>query len=351
MMGKRAQAGLEYLVTYGWALVLVSALIGTLVIVLNNPEGNNGFSSSDAAKVLVRGSSLSGNTQTIKLQNITGGEMKLTYLGSPGFENCSLNNVPWVEGSEMAIGQGAEITLVCNIVPASAEEAIFLEYTDFAKLLHEVILRRAGVRPASANRCGNGQVDPWEACDASASPSGVPAGNFACNASCSRVLITSCDTLVNAPGLYYIGQELGPPSPQGETSDYCVIVLADDVTIEGIGAGPHINLADRSNDAGVIGVGIWAGSTGCAVKNLKITGNGISQAGIYILGQAVVSGNDTTGVVGTGVIGDPFCGINFAQSAGGSVASGNSCGTCSTSVSGYCEGGCSDEYGPCDIII
>ena len=76
-MNPKAQAGLEYLMTYGWALVLVAAIVGVLVFVASSPASSAVFSSSDAAKMPLKSSALSGASAEIMLQNLTGGEIEV----------------------------------------------------------------------------------------------------------------------------------------------------------------------------------------------------------------------------------------------------------------------------------
>ena len=58
-MGKKAQAGLEYLVTYGWALVLIATIVGAFAFLFSTPSSNVVFSSSNPAKMMVNGGSVS----------------------------------------------------------------------------------------------------------------------------------------------------------------------------------------------------------------------------------------------------------------------------------------------------
>jgi len=69
-MNKRAQAGLEYLLTYGWALVLVTTVVGVLVLLVGAPLEEPAFSSSDPTKLLIKGAAVNNQVATIKLQNI-----------------------------------------------------------------------------------------------------------------------------------------------------------------------------------------------------------------------------------------------------------------------------------------
>ena len=49
-MNKKTQAGIEYLMTYGWALILVVTVIGVLVFIVSTPIQDVTFRSSDPTK-------------------------------------------------------------------------------------------------------------------------------------------------------------------------------------------------------------------------------------------------------------------------------------------------------------
>ena len=54
MPSKKAQAGLEYLMTYGWALVLIVTVAGVLFFVMAPPTNNFVCRSSDPTKIIVQ---------------------------------------------------------------------------------------------------------------------------------------------------------------------------------------------------------------------------------------------------------------------------------------------------------
>jgi len=54
-MNKRAQAGLEYMVTYGWALMLVVTFVGVLVMITGTPQEEFSCRSSDPTKIDLKG--------------------------------------------------------------------------------------------------------------------------------------------------------------------------------------------------------------------------------------------------------------------------------------------------------
>jgi len=111
-MNKKAQAGLEYLVTYGWALVLVAAIVGTLVLVVGTPLAEGSFSSSDPTKLMVKGAAVNNQVATIKLQNITGGEIEVqSVTGTTGYYDCR------VENTSDTIISGGELEIKCAVSP------------------------------------------------------------------------------------------------------------------------------------------------------------------------------------------------------------------------------------------
>jgi len=79
-MNQKAQAGLEYLMTYGWALIIIATVIGALVFITSTPTNNITFLSSDSAKIMLKGSSASGNTADLIMQNTTGGTINVSSV-------------------------------------------------------------------------------------------------------------------------------------------------------------------------------------------------------------------------------------------------------------------------------
>ena len=52
-MKTKAQAALEYLMTYGWALIIIATVIGILVFVASPTDSGTTFASSDPAKIML----------------------------------------------------------------------------------------------------------------------------------------------------------------------------------------------------------------------------------------------------------------------------------------------------------
>jgi len=123
LMNRKAQAGLEYLVTYGWALVLVAAVVGVLTFVAIAPAEGVAFNSSDPTKLMVKGGVVENGQARIKLQNVTGGEIKnIQVSGKGNYTACGI--VP------QNTGAGGEIEIICDVIgdPMGSVDVTFDDY-------------------------------------------------------------------------------------------------------------------------------------------------------------------------------------------------------------------------------
>ncbi len=86
-MDFRAQSALEYLMTYGWTLIVIAVVVGTLVLITG--QTTNQFAcSSDSTEIILKdyvvggysdnGGSFDSWTGEIVLQNATGGSITIT---------------------------------------------------------------------------------------------------------------------------------------------------------------------------------------------------------------------------------------------------------------------------------
>ena len=81
-MNNKGQAALEYLMTYGWALIVIAIVVGVLIFIVSSPTSGVVCSSSDPAKILFKSSNIPVATATdpvvarvINIQNATGGAL------------------------------------------------------------------------------------------------------------------------------------------------------------------------------------------------------------------------------------------------------------------------------------
>jgi len=150
-MDRRAQAGLEYLMTYGWAIVLVVAVIGVLVLVVGEPLAEPAFSSSDPTKLMIKATGVENGVATIKLQNITGGQIRVETVSNPsGFYDCEVVNV----SADNTVVAGGELEIQCNVVPGASQGEVGVEYTDISGILQNTLLSGSSSGPMAAPPTG-----------------------------------------------------------------------------------------------------------------------------------------------------------------------------------------------------
>ena len=137
----RAQATLEYLMTYGWALIMIATVVAVLVFVVGSPASMVVFSSSDPAKILLRASSVSETTAEIRLQNATGGKISITSITPTNYSNCTINNT--ISPPIIPIGTGSIMELKCT-TSAEGKGNIRIEYTDYFGLQRSVTINGSG---------------------------------------------------------------------------------------------------------------------------------------------------------------------------------------------------------------
>ncbi len=232
-MNNKAQAGLEYLVTYGWALILVATVIGVMVLMLS-PTENNSFSSSDPTKIMIKGGNYLSGTARIKLQNITGSGITITELSGLG-GNCNIDG----ETSGIILGPGEEMLVECTeIQPEDLSIPLSILYTDSTGLERTVIISINNIAQAT------------------------PA-----------ILITECPYTITESGNYALANNL--PTYSGT----CIIINADDATL---------NCQNRTiTGSGYSGFGIHLNS----VENVTVKNCGVS---IFSKGILVQDGLNNT---------------------------------------------------------
>ena len=122
----KAQSSLEYLLTYGWALILVSSLITVLVFAVGSPDKLVSFNSSDPRSLMVRSGYIRDGYAVMKLQNVTGGEIKINSISAMGYVGCTVNGE---EANGITIGSGGEILIECTAL-GTGNKTITINYTD-----------------------------------------------------------------------------------------------------------------------------------------------------------------------------------------------------------------------------
>ncbi len=139
-MKKKLQASMEYLMTYGWALVLIATTVGVLVLVVGPSVEDPAFSSSDPTKLFIKGAVIQDNVATIKLLNVTGGQINVQQVqGINGYYDCR------VENTSDTIISGGELEIKCSSDPDVTNKEITVSYIDQTGLLQNALLMGGGV--------------------------------------------------------------------------------------------------------------------------------------------------------------------------------------------------------------
>ena len=136
-MEKKAQAGMEFLVTYGWAFVLIITIIGAAML-LFAPHSTVEFKSSSNTLVVVAGSIAQGggpDSVRLLLKNATQGQMKITAVNATGDINTNAGAPARLNGAEFpgSVPSGGQIR-IDNIdaeQKTSFNGTITISYRDF----------------------------------------------------------------------------------------------------------------------------------------------------------------------------------------------------------------------------
>ena len=88
-MNFNGQAALEYLMTYGWALIIIATVVGVLTFLVSSPTSKVTCTSSDPSDILMKSSNIPAlpaagtpaATAVIAVQNATGGQISSISTG------------------------------------------------------------------------------------------------------------------------------------------------------------------------------------------------------------------------------------------------------------------------------
>jgi len=111
---KRAQAALEYLITYGWALVMVATIVTMLIFVTGG--GINTNTCTTFLTMLCKGVGADGDTLVLVLQNITGQKISITPFIDIKFDDKAGYAIVTYQGKEykfeeVTINSGDQFTI------------------------------------------------------------------------------------------------------------------------------------------------------------------------------------------------------------------------------------------------
>ncbi|MFA6065518.1 MAG: hypothetical protein WCW44_00815 [archaeon] len=103
MFDNKAQSALEYLMTYGWALIVIAIVIGVLIFVTGSATGGVTCQSQSTNMVLKESSVSAANGVGITLMNATGGDITAIAASSTAFGGTAVIKT----GSPLVVGTAA----------------------------------------------------------------------------------------------------------------------------------------------------------------------------------------------------------------------------------------------------
>ena len=149
-MNKRGQAALEYLMTYGWALIVIAIVVGVLVFIVSSPAGNIVCNSSDPAKIIVKAAQVPStmkttdfNKATIQLQNLTGGNITVTTCtNGGGFKTGETMGA--LACNSLISGEVMTLLPDAGAIGTYQTSTVTIAYTDYATLARTATITCSG---------------------------------------------------------------------------------------------------------------------------------------------------------------------------------------------------------------
>lgn len=183
-MDKHAQVGLDYLLSYGWTVILIASLVGVVFFLLSPSTIEFECRVNNQRNLLfenISGFSYGGGPEQaefwgggkIEMQNISGGKITVTELKKDGYfygkpsisgVSCTAVNSPSpvilgdkrkfeIEGLEIAYNRNLSVPAAeCDLYPQESlfdkkEGNIYVSFTDEEGLPHQLIVSCSGFPP------------------------------------------------------------------------------------------------------------------------------------------------------------------------------------------------------------
>ncbi len=188
---ERAQSSLEFLMTYGWGLVVIAVVIAALVLIANPGIIKSGsFSGFKQNMAVVNARYPSSPTDSIQLivSNVSGRSIKLSALVVKDATGQTINGSATIDDQPIPnqiilAGSQKTITFALNSGgswPAgSSSLSVEITGTDNDNFSKNSTGTLSFVLPQSAASCGNGIIESGEGCD-----DGDQQGGDGCDSTC-----------------------------------------------------------------------------------------------------------------------------------------------------------------------
>ena len=126
-MNDKAQLSLDYLLTYGWAMILIATAIGIIFFVTIIPAQNASVTINQSDKIILVSSSVDNSLQSV-LQNVSSGQIKIMGIHTTdALGGCELK----VGGKEANLVNAGQIMLLECSYSGKEPGSVSILYKDF----------------------------------------------------------------------------------------------------------------------------------------------------------------------------------------------------------------------------
>ena len=159
-LGTKAQAGLEYLITYGWALVAIATIIGVLVFAASG--GVNTNTCTTFLSLVRKGIVADGDTLVMVLQNASGQKISITpfedicFNGICGYAKIDYGGTIY-QFENVEIGTGEQFKILGEGQVLASEMSI--TYTEGSTGLEKTVTSTIGTDAPDTTELSNDGID------------------------------------------------------------------------------------------------------------------------------------------------------------------------------------------------
>jgi len=156
----RCQAALEYLVTYGWALVMIATIIGMLIFVSGG--GINTNTCTTFLTMICKGVGADGDILVLVLQNTTGQKISITPFIDIKFDDKAGYAIVTYQGKEykfeeVTINSGDQFTISAKGMAQA--ETISITYTEKATGFVRTVTSKISTSASETLEISNDGID------------------------------------------------------------------------------------------------------------------------------------------------------------------------------------------------
>lgn len=135
-INQRGQSALEYLMTYGWALVVIVIVVAALVLLVGNPASASDTCSSPGSQLNITNQELSATGWKVRVSNISGRTLGNSvgpiYVSAVNTPAAGVATLPYAMYPALNLAPGSSADLNANISYPSGRYR-----TDFTVLLND----------------------------------------------------------------------------------------------------------------------------------------------------------------------------------------------------------------------